>query len=787
MGNKSCNLKAKLNDINNRELITFGYKKGTLSCEQVARIRLGRNDFYILYPQTPIDTCSDNDALVYHFGDEDFEVVTDKELIIKVFTHYYRLLRGEHINKLSYLKIKANVYTPAYCNMDEEANYTRFYMDCASFKSLKSATDKLVGQEHVVEKVCRYLHTVEKTPNKRGPKGTMLFMGAPGVGKTYLAELLAEHYKRPVIVLYMSGYGDREQIHGWTGIHKSYKDARSGDFTGPIYKSPLIFIVCDEIEKAHGNVLQQLLQILDQGIVRDPYLEMDIDLCECVLIFTTNVGKSIYNGNYSKYNFADIPKEILINALKNEVNTRTGKPYFSDAIVSRFSEGEIIMFNKLTPNAIKQILVAEIGYYLDLYQEIDSIRFDIDADALASMLILKNANSLDVRNLKKEVKDFFAKLDTRKNEYMSPQDTRLIPKNIKCTFSYISQNEEVERLLNPTEKHKILWCGSMSDFDNHSDFEVDFVSYEDFCLNDKTVDSCKIGSVLIDVTNDIAEGELLLDKIKDRLDSPIYVYSKKPMAKAEFHYFLENGANECYSPLFSKESFEEWMKKIISSVSFNVTISLLSKKGKNFGYREKYSFDQSTKTFYVVVNAYLNDALERLENGKILNSTLESKRQTACHEAGHVIVGSVLSSIPELATILARGNYGGYVQNETTNQFTYTKNEMRNMICQCLAGRVAEVLTYGENGITTGAAQDFSKATALARNYFSKYGMGGNIATNDEETPELRVKIEALLQEEYKRAEIILHEHAEKREIIIDKLLEYNTLTKEDLTKIMGR
>ena len=62
------------------------------------------------------------------------------------------------------------------------------------------------------------------------------------------------------------------------------------------------------------------------------------------------------------------------------------------------------MFNKLTPNAIKKIIISEINYYIDLYQKVDSIHFDIDADALASMLIFKNANSLDIRNLKKEVK-----------------------------------------------------------------------------------------------------------------------------------------------------------------------------------------------------------------------------------------------------------------------------------------------------------------------------------------------------------------------------------------------
>lgn len=785
MNNKCLNLKAKLIDRNNHELVILGDNKNTLSCEQIARIHSGKNDFYILYPHAPIDMCGDNDAFIYRWVEEEFQIITDKDLILKIFTQYYKLLRGEYINKQSYLKVKANVYTPAYCNMDDEADYTRFYLDCENFKSLKFAANKLVGQEHVVEKVCRYLYTIEKTPNKRGPKGVMLFMGAPGVGKTFFAELLSDYYNRPVIVLYMSGYGDREQIHSWSGIHKSYKDARSGDFTGPIDKSPIIIVVGDEIEKAHVTLLQQLLQVLDQGTIRDPYLERDIDLCECLLIFTTNVGKSIYDGNYSKYNFADVPKEILVNALKSELNPQTGKAYFSDALVSRFSEGEIVMFNKLTPNAIKKIIISEINYYIDLYQKVDSIHFDIDADALASMLIFKNANSLDIRNLKKEVKDFFAKLDTRKNEYICSGNSLIPPKKLKCDFNYIDHNEEIGQFLHPMEKRKVLCCGKKSKLNNCLGFDLNFVSYEDFALGNEGGACYQIESVLIDATDNLAESEIVLDKIKDRLDCPIYVYSKTPTPKTEFHYFLENGADECYSPLFSVESFEEWVKKILLSVSFNATTNLLSKKGKCFDYREKYSFDKNSGTFFVSIDAYLSDAFERLENGKIINTTVESKKKIACHEAGHVMVGSVLLGIPASVTILSRGNYGGYVQNETANHLTYTKEEIRNIICQCLAGRVAEVITYGENGITTGASQDFSKATALAKNYYSKYGMGENIATIDEETPELRAKIESLLQEEYKRAEEILREHADILEKIISNLLQHNTLTKEEITQII--
>ena len=137
MNNKCLNLKAKLIDRNNHELVILGDNKNTLSCEQIARIHSGKNDFYILYPHAPIDMCGDNDAFIYRWVEEEFQIITDKDLILKIFTQYYKLLRGEYINKQSYLKVKANVYTPAYCNMDDEADYTRFYLDCENFKSLK--------------------------------------------------------------------------------------------------------------------------------------------------------------------------------------------------------------------------------------------------------------------------------------------------------------------------------------------------------------------------------------------------------------------------------------------------------------------------------------------------------------------------------------------------------------------------------------------------------------------------------------------------------------------------
>ena len=108
----------------------------------------------------------------------------------------------------------------------------------------------------------------------------------------------------------------------------------------------------------------------------------------------------------------------------------------------------------------------------------------------------------------------------------------------------------------------------------------------------------------------------------------------------------------------------------------------------------------------------------------LVEKAIKEKKLVAFHEAGHAVMGLKLDGANEVQkiTIIPRGHAGGYtMMTPKEESFNYTKNELLESICGLLGGRVAEEVTFGE--ITTGAHDDFKKATKIARSMVTEYGM----------------------------------------------------------------
>lgn len=202
----------------------------------------------------------------------------------------------------------------------------------------------------------------------------------------------------------------------------------------------------------------------------------------------------------------------------------------------------------------------------------------------------------------------------------------------------------------------------------------------------------------------------------------------------------------------------------------------------------------------------IDEATDRVLMGPAKKSkkyTDEEKRLVSYHEAGHVVLGLKLNSanVVQKVTIIPRSYAGGYAMMVPKEEkYTQTKKELLEQITGLLGGRVSEELNFGE--ITTGAHNDFEKATKIARAMVTEYGMSDlgpvqlehqsegvflgrdyNKSRNfsDIVAHEIDEEIRKIIGECYKKATEILKENADLVKLIANALLERETLTKEQI------
>ncbi len=238
------------------------------------------------------------------------------------------------------------------------------------------------------------------------PAATFLFAGPPGVGKTYLSETFAQSLGLPFKRFDMSEYSDSQQsVNEFTGNDGSYKNAKEGNVTGFVMKNPKCVLLFDEIEKAHLSVIYLFLQILDAGRLRDSYCDKEVSFTDTIIIFTTNAGKTLYEGNDST-NLSSIPKKTIIKALGEDKNPNTKDPIFPAAILSRFAAGNVVMFNHLGANHLYTIAKRELQKNVALIAGQSEVSVEIE-DKVASTILLAEGGNADARTVCGRANAFF--------------------------------------------------------------------------------------------------------------------------------------------------------------------------------------------------------------------------------------------------------------------------------------------------------------------------------------------------------------------------------------------
>lgn len=240
---------------------------------------------------------------------------------------------------------------------------------------------------------------------KNKPRATFLFAGPPGVGKTFLAEQIAEAIGLPFRRFDMSEYCNKESDVEFVGSDNVYKNGKAGNVTSYVDHNPKCVLLFDEIEKAHATVIHLFLQILDAGRIRDNFTDREVSFENAILIFTTNAGKTLYEDEEIT-NLSAISRKQVLSALGADKNPTTGEPLFPAAIRSRFAAGNVVMFNRLCAHDLLRIVEKEISRFSNAFDTKAGVEVKFDQRVLYSLMYAEGSG-VDARMMRGRASGFF--------------------------------------------------------------------------------------------------------------------------------------------------------------------------------------------------------------------------------------------------------------------------------------------------------------------------------------------------------------------------------------------
>ena len=236
--------------------------------------------------------------------------------------------------------------------------------------ALKNA---VIGQDDAISKIVKAIQRNRvglKDPNK--PIGTFMFLGPTGVGKTHLAKKLAEYLfdsNDALIRMDMSEYMEKFTVSRLVGAPPGYVGyEEGGQLTEKVRRRPYSVVLFDEIEKAHPDVFNLLLQVMDEGRLTDS-LGRKIDFKNTILIMTSNVGSRQLKDFGSGIGFNT---EIITKEQTHGVITKALNKVFSPEFLNRVDD--IIMFEQLDKNIITQIIDIELNSF---YERINKLGYKL--------------------------------------------------------------------------------------------------------------------------------------------------------------------------------------------------------------------------------------------------------------------------------------------------------------------------------------------------------------------------------------------------------------------------
>jgi len=309
---------------------------------------------------------------------------------------------------------------------------------------------RVIGQNEAVSKISRAIQRNKVGLNDpKKPIFSGLLIGNSGVGKTELAKQLAKHMfnsEDALIRLDMSEFSDKISTSKLTGTSPGYVGYEDGSpFLNKIKNKPYSVILLDEIEKAHPEIFNVFLQMLDEGFLTDGH-GRKINFKNCIILMTSNVGTKVVQQFGTGVGFSTSHKEETKDEEIKSLLEKELFKKFAPEFINRFDD--IVYFKDLNDNDLMKILNLELE---KLYTRVSNLEFNVEVDeSLKNHLIKVGTDTrFGARILKRTVQKWVDDAITEKILSDKPE------KNSKFLLSYDEKNNKTEvKIKKPTKRKK---------------------------------------------------------------------------------------------------------------------------------------------------------------------------------------------------------------------------------------------------------------------------------------------------------------------------------------------
>ena len=267
--------------------------------------------------------------------------------------------------------------------------------------------NSVVGQDEAVQQISKAIRRNRaglKDPNR--PIGSFIFVGPTGVGKTYLTKVLAKYLfdsEANMIRIDMSEYMEKFAVSRLIGAPPGYVGyEEGGQLTEKVRRKPYSIVLLDEIEKAHPDVFNVLLQVLDDGQLTDG-LGRKVDFKNTIIIMTSNIGTRQLKDFGTGVGFNTAAREAERNTLERSVIDKEMKKKFAPEFLNRIDD--VVYFNSLQRSDIHKIIDIELK---GLFNRVRNMGYGINLDDRAKDFILKKGwdEQYGARPLKRAIQHY---------------------------------------------------------------------------------------------------------------------------------------------------------------------------------------------------------------------------------------------------------------------------------------------------------------------------------------------------------------------------------------------
>ena len=264
---------------------------------------------------------------------------------------------------------------------------------------------RVISQDEAINAIAKAVRRSRSgLQDPKRPTGCFVFAGPTGVGKTLLAKALAEFMfgdDEALIQIDMSEYMEKHNVSRLIGAPPGYVGyEEGGQLTEQIRRRPYAVVLLDEIEKAHPEVFNMLLQLMEEGRLTDSF-GRNVDFRNVILIMTTNAGADAIK-NESAFGFQKPDEDASYESMKTRVTEEIEK-VFRPEFINRVND--IIVFRHLTGDDLKDVVELELSKVRDRLRE-RGLELELTDDA-KEFLVKKGANTdYGARPLRRSIESF---------------------------------------------------------------------------------------------------------------------------------------------------------------------------------------------------------------------------------------------------------------------------------------------------------------------------------------------------------------------------------------------